>query len=172
MAGMTVIAGVSNAHGYAIACDTMVGEGPALYVDTKLYRIGAYCVGLAGASALNACLPTGGPASPSTIATDFIARAKAAGHGALGEDGLWSIPAGLLIVGPEGVWEVCGSGGLYPHKCGFGAIGSGAQVAIGALHATVGDATIPTGALVELAVEAASRFTTTCGGPTVVKGGW
>ena len=62
---------------------------------------------------------------------------------------------GLMVAADGSLHRVGPGGDVWPISAGFAAIGSGSDIALGALHM---------GATAEQVVEAAIRFDTTCGG--------
>ena len=84
------------------------------------------------------------------------------GHGSV-DDGHWSAPWSVLVAGPTGLWEVSGDGTILEPVLGYLAIGSGAPVAYGALHAT---RHLAPDVRVLLALEAACEHASGCGRPS------
>lgn len=183
---MTVVVGVKDGGRVVLAAD---GQGSRNYVKyplatPKVFRVGPYALGVAGFGALATAVAHGfAPPPPPKNARDgaaFVAgpfsdalRGHLAGRGALrGGDGIEAMgnedDRGTVVVAWDGeVFAIEDAFASLAWDAPFLAIGSGAEVALGALHAMERN---PTGANIKarIAVEAACRFSDGCGGPVRV----
>ena len=108
------------------------------------------------------------PARLLALAAAWMAWGKDMGHGEVLQ-GIWEMPGRLLLACPDGLFEIDDSGGIVgPQR--YHAIGSGDEVAMGALYAltpvpvlapTPGDG----GRIVTAAAMAAVVHAQGCGGP-------
>lgn len=171
---MTCVAAYAAPDGScAIACDTELGWAHHRYtVATKVFAVpDGWLVASAGASRwqrfareLAEPVPT-----PEAFADLWLAWARERGHGETHElthhqAGSWLL-ARRGLDGPE-LYVVGGDGGVDRPMQAYVAIGSGAEVALGAMHALVPSG--PAERVVEAAVRAAVFHSPGCGGPVRV----
>ena len=138
---MTVAVAVRRPWGVALASDSLIAAGDLRGPEygRKLFRVGTN--GVAGAG-LWRTIQRAQESLPQTLAFgDLMGLLREMRHAE------WLVTDGARIV--------CVGGGSYTNVDGYGAIGSGSGVALGALHATGS----PTAA-----VKAAAHHVASCGG--------
>jgi len=146
-----------------MACDSRVSDDSGVYWDSsahKVARVGAWLVGAAGHAGACRALVTLRELPPPPRRAQLIAWAQAELWRALDVEGDW---VALLAARGTVLLAACG-GVIEPVPRGWHAIGSGGEVALGALHATQrGPLSLSERAV--LAVEAAAACHSTVGGP-------
>ncbi len=175
---MTVLAAYIDKDGIAaIAADTEAEVGGEMKVHgiDKLYRLGKCAVGTTGAGGLFFFLneeryPECGPDDDVEqwawkLRDRWLDTARERGHGFM-DEGMWTVPGALLVVGPSSIYTISGDG-LIEERLDYVAIGSGGPIAMGVLwlhwKKRIHD---PLGAkmVVVLAANAAIEHAVGCGG--------
>jgi ATP-dependent protease HslVU (ClpYQ) peptidase subunit len=178
---VTIIAGFSRVGDSAIAGDTLASNGYMKFTSgSKIFSItNQIAVGLSGSYVIQEwieedladLLRTADPMDD----TQFISKLrkawrayrkeqKSAGMGTTNTEGTLTIPGSLLVVTPIGVYVCQTDGAVIRHEL-YGAIGSGAEVALGTMHALSEPGMTDTVAeIVEAAVAAAIAHVPSCGG--------
>lgn len=122
---MTVIVGYTDGKNWAIAADSATTDGDLFFRSTpKIWRRGEYLVGAAGT--LQACLwveecDSGNPYVIAEFMKNKIGDTK-------------KKQFSVLTIGPDGVWDTDSTFTVSPHPDGFWVVGSGREVALGALY--------------------------------------
>lgn len=178
---MTVIAGYDDGKTVAIAADTQEQTSVIRFRGRdKLHQLGPCWVGAAGAGLWHDFLISRShDGMPDTIspdpavwrqacvalAEDWLAWAKERNHGT-SEDGSWYVDGSMIVATPGGLFAIDCTGSVR-HVHGYHAIGSGTEVAMGALFALVRVTAANPALCVQAAVDAAIRHAPGCGGEVV-----
>jgi ATP-dependent protease HslVU (ClpYQ) peptidase subunit len=173
---MTVIAGAVQGRVVAIAADSRICWGE-VYADghCKLHQLGAAVLGTSGGAVYDRYLrqapplivPAGDGLDRSlveswldTLVDGLLQWARDRGHGT-SEGREHAISLYALVATPLGLWEINSDGSTVYLPGGYGAQGSGAQLALGALHVLQDAAPADR---VRRACEAAVAHSRGCGG--------
>jgi ATP-dependent protease HslVU (ClpYQ) peptidase subunit len=150
---VTVVIGTIGARGAELYADRCVTRGPLLTTAGKLHRVGRFHFALAGYAAgvavLSDALQRAGGVLRLRKAVDLTDwKCDGSDGGPLG------VGVSALITNGSALWCMDGTFTCLKVETPFWAIGSGAEAALGALHA---------GASPEVAIEIASRLVEGCG---------
>jgi ATP-dependent protease HslVU (ClpYQ) peptidase subunit len=184
---MTCIAGIAHDGLVTIGGDSAGSSGHQLTVraDRKVFTNGPFLLGITSSYRMRDILryraelpvaPAGADvdALDRFMATDFVdALRKAFKDGGFAHRGTDAEKGGTFLVGYRGLlYEIQSDYQVARPLDPFAAVGSGDDVALGALYATEGSNLTP-GERVELALRAAERFDSYVRGPfTIVELGW
>jgi len=168
---MTIIAASESKGEVAIAADReWYKSGVRTSGPTKLHQCGDWVAGASGdawsGEMLEDCMPLVEATTPDKwvhqLRDALLQWSRDHGHGTV-EDGTWLVPWNVLIINANGgIWDISGDGVIMRPPDGYLAIGSGAPVATGALHARQGTRAVDH---VRAAVEAACAHAEGCGRP-------
>lgn len=133
---MTVVACFVNEDIAVMACDTnMQTEYIRSSIATKIVRLGGWLVGFSGENALRILEGFSSEESTAYDICDFY-RKRSDELGLMSMvEGRPAYPANLLMARPGELWTTGTSGHPDPHTVLFMAIGSGSEIAMGAIYA-------------------------------------
>lgn len=173
---MTCIAAVTDGRIVAMAADSLAVDSCGQTVElTKLLAFDGVLIGVAGRAAAIAVLrrklhvePPAGGDDPDEWAQDVAEQATRVllEAGVVNDGDDRSFPGALLLAHGHRAWEV-ETNMAIPCRRGYHAVGSGDQVAAGALWALAGGDN-PVADVARLAVEAAIEHQVDCGGEVLV----
>lgn len=163
---MTAIVGVVERGVVYLGADSAASTSSSLTTrrDAKVFRVGAFLLGACGSPRVMQLLRSRLDLPPVTATrdaylnhafTDAVRKTLKDGGALHTENGEEGMDAALLL-GYEGhLYEMYGDFQIGEPEAPFAAVGSGSDVALGALHASAG---LPVDRRLWLALEAAERF--------------
>ncbi len=173
---MTCLAAVITDTEAVLACDTMIASGELLsHVRSKVAVVGPLLVGWTGWSSAQTFLdlfrevdvPSDAAAAARQFSTAWREWASENRmYGAEGASG--ETPVAWLLAAPGAIWTVASPGTALKHDASWWAMGSGAELAAGALEVLDALTLSPT-EKAQRAVQAAINRSPYCGGEVVVE---
>ena len=170
---MTIIAAAEDNNGYWIASDSHGNTGnTCVELGGKLINKGKYIVGFSNSYRVRDVIIECNTFPKTMNSIKSVRKFRDVLKELMLEDGCLGVgiegdtvvhPVSLIIVSPSGLYELDSDYQVHKYECGYAAIGSGSDVALGTLRAMLRYGATAEQA-VHAAVEASIYHCTTCGG--------